>query len=53
MQEHVSLGYVAQGRWSLRVHSNTVLTHWVEERTKEELRQRSHLDQEGGLTETF
>ena len=32
MQEHVSLGYVAQERWDLGVILNTVVTHRVEER---------------------
>lgn len=33
MQEHVSFGGVAQGRWSLGVNLNTTVTHkWKKER---------------------
>lgn len=32
MQEHVSFGGVAQGRWSLGVNLNTIVMKWKKER---------------------
>lgn len=52
MQEHVSSGYVAQGSWSLGNLFEYCSHSWIRKKMKE-LKQRSHLEQEGDLIGTF
>lgn len=44
MQEHVSLGYVAQGSWNVGNLFEYCNHSWGREKMKEELKQRSHLE---------